>query len=181
MSALDIVTSFGTDKAQYILGEESTDYSVQGGTPWENVMVVIVQILPERWPDALMIARPADGTDVILFSATVEDDWLFSCDEAQRVLRWKTPQMDLWVHLRLRLPTDFWLFLSQFTEARVYALRRKVETTDQMREFMKSFRALFVMATARNSTNPYDGRPDPEPMRMGDDVQETDSDGESTG
>ena len=93
----DIVTSFGTDKAQYILGEESTDYSVQGGTPWEDVMVVIVQILPERCtspssplqnrsqlivgPDALMIARPADGTDVILFSATVEDDWLFSCDE----------------------------------------------------------------------------------------------------
>ncbi|KAI0654590.1 hypothetical protein C8Q70DRAFT_1058356 [Cubamyces menziesii] len=179
MSLLDIVTSFGTDKAQYIVSEESTIYSPQGGTaPWERVMVVIVQILPEHY--AIIIARPQDGAnDTILFSAAVEDDWLFSCDEAQRVVKWKTPQMTQWAHLRLLLPTDFWLFLSQFAEARVYALRRKVETRDQLRELLRSFRTLFVMATARNATNPYDGRPDPEPARLGDDVQGTDSDSDS--
>lgn len=86
----------------------------------------------------------------------------------------------MWAHLRFQLVEDFWLFVAQFAEARTYALRDKTESADQLKAMVKSFRTFFVVATAMNAHNPFDGRPDPDPVRFGADVPMHDSSGDES-
>ncbi len=147
--------------------------------------------------DALIVARPSDIGEDIVFSSIIKDDWLFTCDEvglalllcvhcididaqACRTVKWKMPAQSMWKQLRFQLIEDFWLFVSQFSEARTYALRDKTESEDQLRAVVKSFRSFLVVATTLNATNRFDGGPDPRPSRFGGDVPvEEDDDEES--
>ncbi|KAI0833368.1 hypothetical protein BC628DRAFT_1335134 [Trametes gibbosa] len=151
----NITTTFGTAKAKYLPADnihnaESFD--------WEDVMVVIAEILPERY--ALVVKRSLETSDIVEFSAVIQDDWKFVCDEETRTVKWRTPTMTMWSNLRFALIDDFWLFVGQFAEARNYAIRDVYESAAQLQAVVRSFRPLFVVATARNVTNPFDGRPD---------------------
>lgn len=127
----------------------------------------------------------------------ISNGWTFACDEArffllqsmtladcapqkQRLVQWKTPEMSMWAYLKFKLTEEFWLFVGQFAEARTYALREATDSADQLRAMVDSFRTLFVVATTMNATNAFDGRPDPEPVRFGDDVPAEDSDGDES-
>lgn len=87
--------------------------------------------------------------------------------------------MTMWSNLRFALIDDFWLFVGQFAEARNYAIRDVYESAAQLQAVVRSFRPLFVVATARNVTNPFDGRPDYSRVRFGSDVPAEDTDHES--
>lgn len=122
-----------------------------------------------------------------MFSSVIKDDWLFTCDEvgfalllwvhsiqidtqACRTVKWKMPAQSMRKQLKFRLVEDFWLFVSQFSEARTHALRETTESEDQLRAVVTSFRSFLVVATTMNATNPFDGGPDPYPSRFGEDV-----------
>ncbi|KAH9885100.1 hypothetical protein C8Q73DRAFT_669615 [Cubamyces lactineus] len=134
----------------------------------------VIELSPK---DAIVVGRFENGAeDAILFSSVIGSDWLFGCDETQLIVRWKTPMTDMWAHMRFQLAEDFWLFVAQFAEARTCALRHDVNTANQLNAVVKSFRMLYVMATARNAVNPFDCRPATGPVRLGDDALEPSAD-----
>ncbi|KAL1937225.1 hypothetical protein VTO73DRAFT_14452 [Trametes versicolor] len=175
MPSPDVVTCFGTAQVRYTCAEDNVPEEY---LEWDSAMVLISEVCPLTY--ALIVARPSDTGEEIVFSSIIKDDWLFNCDEACRTVKWKTPAQSMRKQLRFRMVEDFWLFVCQFSEARTHALREKTESEDQLRAVEKSFRSFLVVATTMNATNRFDGGPDPHPSRFGGDIPAQEDDDEDT-
>ncbi|KAJ3017839.1 hypothetical protein PYCCODRAFT_1472540 [Trametes coccinea BRFM310] len=152
-----LVTTFGSDAARYF---RCVDPAGPDSQDWNHAMVVMTVLSPRCYGVVVKSPSVDHQDDQVVFSSMIQDDWTFAFEEKQQMVRWTTSANQEWFFLRFSLIEDFWLFVSQIAEARQCALRKRLESFDQLEAVVRSFRSFLVMGSAMNATNPYDGRED---------------------
>ncbi|KAI9062654.1 hypothetical protein FKP32DRAFT_1677173 [Trametes sanguinea] len=172
MEPRTIATTFGSDAVCYSRCEDPLASDRKLG--WNRVMVVISELTPMRYGIVVKSPGVDNRGDQVVFSSVIQYDWSFACEEKQQIVRWTTSANSEWFLLRFTLKEDFWLFVGQFAEARTYALRERLDSSDQLEAVVRSFRSFLVIGSAMNATNPYDGAEDWSPALFHDQPAQSD-------